>query len=317
MTVANKRSDQLKGSAILLFASIIWGSAFVFQQMGMEHLGPFSFNGLRYFIGAAALLPVILIKDALYKKKNGTAPQRDKKQQFIAGLVCGAALFIPSALQQIGLQWTAPGKSGFITAMYIVTVPLLGLFLGKKAKLNAWIAVAIAVVGMYFLCVTEKFTIESGDTITLVSVVFWAVQILAIDHYAPKVDCIRLACMEFFVCGILSLVPMLIFEKPSFSGIIGAAVPLLYVGLMSCGIAYTLQPIGQKLTPPAIASIFMSLESVFSVLAGFVILGDTLSQRESIGCVLMFAAVLAAQLDFSAIFKKSEMNIHKNKEESE
>ncbi len=300
-----KRSkSSLAGVLMLLVGSMIWGSAFVAQSSGMDHVGPYTFNGLRFLIGSAALLPVVLFRH-LYRKKRGELPDRTPEQKrtdliynIRGGIIAGLAVFIPSTLQQIGLVDTAPGKSGFITAMYIVAVPVLSLFLGKKIRLNVWISILLAVAGLYFLCVTEQFSITRSDTITLISVFFWAVQILVIDYYAPRMDCFLLSCLEFLVAGLLSLVPMFLFEEPSLEAIKGCAGSLLYVGIMSCGVAYTLQPLGQKRTAPTLAAILMSLESVFAVLTGFIILGDRLSARESVGCVLMFAAVLLAQFSF-------------------
>lgn len=289
---------------MLLVASIIWGSAFVAQSSGMDYVGPYTFNGIRFLIGAAALAPVVIIR-SIYSKKRGTDPDKTPRQKradalynLRGGIIAGLAVFIPSTLQQIGLVDTAPGKSGFITAMYIVAVPVLSLFLGKKIGLNVWVSIVMAVAGLYFLCVTEQFSITRSDTITLISVFFWAVQILVIDYFAPRMDCFLLSCLEFLFAGLLSLIPMFILEKPDMEAVRGCAGSLLYVGIMSCGVAYTLQPLGQKRTSPTLAAILMSLESVFAVITGFIVLGDRLSVRESAGCLLMFAAVLLAQFSF-------------------
>jgi len=317
-----KQLRSLTGSLMLLVGSMIWGSAFVAQSSGMDYIGPYTFNGIRFLIGALALLPVVVIRRIYHSRKSPASEQsaqltpKEKRSRLlftiIAGLVAGVAVFIPTTLQQIGLVETSPGKSGFITAMYIVTVPLLSLFLGKKIKLNVWASIAIAVAGLYFLCVTEQLSITRSDTITLISVFFWAVQILVIDYYAPKVDCFLLSCMEFFVAGLLSLVPMFILEEPDINAIMQCAPSLLYVGIMSCGVAYTLQPLGQKRTPPTLASILMSLESVFAVLTGYIVLGDALSPRELLGCVLMFSAVILAQIPFGS--KKEEKDTSESAE---
>ena len=298
-----EKKNSLRGILMLLIGSAIWGSAFVAQNKGMEYIGPFTFNGIRFLIGALVLLPVVLIMDKVEKKRSGTQKTPDELRagrisDIKAALICGAALFVPSTLQQIGLISTSPGKSGFITAMYIVAVPVLSLFLGKKAGLNVWLGVALAVAGLYLLCVTEQLTIAPSDTVTLVSVLFWGIQILVIDRYAERINCIKLAFMEFVVAGLLSLIPMFIFEKPQLDAIIDCAIPLLYVGIFSCGVAYTLQPAGQKYTTATVASLIMSLESVFSVITGYLILHDTLTARELTGCALMFAAVLLAQFSF-------------------
>lgn len=303
--------SSVSGVLMLLVGSMIWGSAFVAQSSGMDYVGPFTFNGIRFLIGAAAIGLVTLCMH-LYRRAKGLLPEKTPEQKradrlysIKGGIIAGIAVFIPSSLQQIGLVEASPGKSGFITAMYIVAVPLLSLFLGKKLGLNVWISIAVAVAGLYFLCVTEEFSITRSDTITLISVFFWAVQILVIDHYAPRMDCFFLSFMEFLVAGLLSLVPMFLLEEPNMEAISGCAGSLLYVGIMSCGVAYTLQPLGQKRTPPTLAAILMSLESVFAVLTGYIVLHDALSRRELIGCLLMFAAVLLAQFPLKKAKKEA------------
>ena len=296
----NKKS--LRGSIYLLLAAIIWGSAAVAQSMGMDHVGPFTFNGLRTLIGALVLLPVILIRDRASKRRGEVmhlTPEEKKaasRLQLKAGILTGIAMFIPSTMQQIALITTDAGKTGFITALYIVVVPLMGIFLGKRTNLFTWLSVIIAVVGMYFLCVTTQLTIASGDILLLVSTIFWGIQILVIDHFAPHVDCLKLSCAEFLVTGLLSLPPMFILEQPNIESIMGCLLPMLYAGALSCGVAYTLQTVGQKYTHPTVASIIMSLESVFAVIAGFIVLSERLTQREAVGCVLMFIAVIISQV---------------------
>ena len=299
-----ERKNSFRGIMMLLIGSMIWGSAFVAQNKGMDYIGPFTFNGLRFIVGALTLLPVVIISDIVQKKRLNVQKSSSEKKQELrytikAGIICGAVLFVPSTLQQIGLMETSPGKSGFITAMYIVSVPILGLFLGKRAGINVWLGVGLAIIGLYLLCVTEQLTITSSDTITLISVLFWGVQILTIDHYSEKINCIKLAFMEFIVSGILSFIPMFIFETPTIASIKACAIPLLYVGIFSCGIAYTLQPAGQKYTTANVASLIMSLESVFAAVTGYIVLHDALTKRELIGCAFMFAAVLLAQFSFT------------------
>lgn len=304
----NRKS--LRGSLMLLIGAAIWGSAFVAQDVAMNYVGPFTFNALRYLVGALSLVPVIIINDMIGRRRH---PDRDpaevkkiNRTSWIGGIIAGLALIIPSTLQQIGLTDTTAGKAGMITGMYIITVPLLGLFLGKKCGLNVWLAVALGVVGMYLLCVTGELTISKGDILLLISIVFWAVQILAIDHYAPRTDCFRLVCMEFIVCSVLSCIPMALTETlPDKAALMGTLIPVLYVGIFSCGVAYTLQPLGQRDTPPAAASLIMCLESVFAALTGFIILGDSFTTRELIGCVLMLGATVLAQFPFG---KKSKEN---------
>jgi len=286
---------------MLLIGAAIWGSAFVAQDVAMGYAGPYTFNAMRYFIGALSLLPVILVSDRIAARRHPDRDPADVKamhrRSWLSGIIAGLALIIPTTMQQMGIVYTTAGKAGMITGMYIIAVPLLGLFLGKKCGLNVWIAVALGVIGMYLLCVTGEFTVSGGDIILLVSIIFWAIQILVIDHYAPDVDCFRMVCIEFLVCAVLSLIPMFIFEQlPDRNALMGTLLPVLYVGIFSCGVAYTLQPLGQRDTPPAAASLIMSLESVFAALTGYIILGDGFTGRELIGCGLMLAASVLAQL---------------------
>lgn len=295
---------------MLLIGAAIWGSAFVAQDVAMNYVGPYTFNAMRYFIGALSLVPVIIISDAIARRRHpDRAPAEVKKANktsWLGGIIAGLALIIPTTLQQIGLTETTAGKAGMITGMYIITVPLLGLFLGKRCGLNVWLAVALGVAGMYLLCVTGELTIAKGDILLLISIVFWAVQILAIDHFAPKTDCFRLVCMEFLVCGALSCIPMALTEQlPDKAALMGTLLPVLYVGIFSCGIAYTLQPLGQRDTPPAAASLIMCLESVFAALTGYILLGDGFTARELAGCVLMLSATVLAQFPF---WKKDKEN---------
>lgn len=286
---------KLKNAAILALTAFIWGTAFVAQSVGMDYLGPFTFNGVRNFIGGIALLPCIL----LLQKLEGNSKEKvsgTKKDLFIGGTACGLCLFVASSLQQIGLQYTTTGKAGFITAFYIVLVPVLGIFLGKRMGFKVWAAVMLAVIGLYFLCITEKLSIGQGDILIFVCALVFAVHIIIIDYFSPKVDGVKMSCIQFFVCGMASLIPMFVVEVPTIDAIAASAGPLLYAGVLSSGVAYTLQIIGQKNVNPAIASLILSLESCFAVLAGWIVLGQKLSVRESVGCVLMFIAIILAQL---------------------
>ena len=266
------------------------------QSVGMDYLGPFTFNGVRSLIGGAALLPCIW----LFQKGKGKAtekPSRGARKELIAGgIACGLLLFAASSLQQIGIQYTTAGKAGFITAFYIVIVPVLGIFLHKKISGKVWGAVAIALAGLYFLCITEKFAVGKGDILIFLCALVFSIHILVIDYFSPKVDGVKMSCIQFFVCGIVSLPPMFFTETPKIGAIVEGWAPLLYAGVLSCGVAYTLQIIGQKNVNPAVASLILSLESCFSVLAGWMVLGEKLSMRESVGCVLMFGAIILAQL---------------------
>ena len=301
-----KLNNTWKGSLELMLAALIWGVAFVAQRVGMEYVEPFTFNGARNLIGGIVILPCIRLLKRGRGSPGKSMSRAEKKQLFIAGLVCGFFLFIASNLQQIGIKYTSVGKAGFITAMYIVLVPLLGVFIGKKVGIRLWISVALAVAGLYLLSITDSFTISRGDLYVLLCALAFAFQIMAVDYYADKVDNIWLACMEFWVCGLLSLIPMALFEHPSLSGLWAARIPLLYAGLLSCGVAYTLQITGQRLLSPALASLIMSFESVISALAGWAILHQRLSARELCGCAVMFAAILLAQLPSDlAIFRRN------------
>ena len=281
-----------KNTWMLLLAAAIWGFAFVAQSVGMNYLGPFTFNAVRSFIGGIALLPCI----AVLGKKEGVRKKAGGRMLWVGGLCCGTLLFAASSMQQIGIQYTSAGKAGFITACYIVLVPVLGIFLKKKTGLKVWLSVAIALAGLYFLCMTEKFTVGKGDLWLFLGAVLFSLHILVIDYFSPRADGIRMSCIQFFVCGALSLTPMFLLETPGIDSLVQAWAPLLYAGVLSCGVAYTLQILGQKNVSPAVASLILSLESCISVLAGFLILGETLSVRELSGCALMFVAIVLAQL---------------------
>ena len=285
-----------KNACMLLLTAFIWGTAFVAQSVGMDYLEPFTFNGVRCLIGAIALLPCIWFLNRGKEKENKVNDENAKRDLIKGGIACGILLFAASSLQQIGLVYTAAGKAGFITAFYIVLVPVFGIFLHKKIGWKVWTAVAIALAGLYFLCITETFTIGVGDIYVFLCALIFSVHILVVDHYAPKVDGVKLSCIQFLVAGIVSIPFMLILESPKMGNMMTSWFPLIYAGVFSCGIAYTLQILGQKNVNPAIASLILSLESCFSVLSGWVILGERLSARETIGCIMMFAAIILAQI---------------------
>lgn len=286
----------IKSMILLVLTALIWGMAFVAQSVGMNYIGPFTFNCIRSIMGGLVLIPCILFFDKQEKGEAKREKKEDSKTLLIGGICCGLALCIASNLQQIGIKYTTVGKAGFITALYIVLVPIFGIFLRKKVSGRVWFSVAIAVVGLYLLCITDEFRIGKGDFFVLLCALVFTIHILVIDYFSPKVNGIKLSCIQFLVAGLLSGVPMLISEKPSFSTILAAWAPLLYAGIMSCGVGYTLQIVAQKDVEPTIASLILSLESVFSVLAGWIILGQTLAGKEIMGCVLMFAAIILAQL---------------------
>lgn len=285
-----------KNAFMLVLTAFIWGTAFVAQSMGMDYLGPFTFNGVRSLIGGAALLPCIAFLKLLNGKNTAAFINGNRKDLLIGGIACGLLLFAATSLQQIGIQYTTAGKAGFITAFYIVIVPVLGIFLRKRIGWKVWIAVVIALFGLYFLCITEHFTVGKGDILIFVCALIFSLHILVIDRFSPKVDGVKMSCIQFFVCGIASMPFMFVLETPRFGAMLEGWMPLMYAGVLSCGVAYTLQIIGQKNVNPAVASLILSLESCFSVLAGWIVLGERLSRREFAGCVLMFAAIILAQL---------------------
>lgn len=293
------KQNKLIGPILLIIAAFIWGSAFVAQSEGAKHLGPFTFLCLRSFLGTAVLLPVILVTD-MSKKKKGISlntTKKDRKSLIIGGITCGIFLFGASACQQIGLdKGTEPGKAGFITALYILLVPVFSLFLGKKIRPVIWGCVALSVAALYLLCVKEDNSIVPADLFVLLCAALYAVHILVIDKVAPDIDGVKLSATQFFVAGIICIVPALLFEDSSLESIKAAAPSIAYAGIMSSGIAFTFQIIAQKRTEPTLASMLMSLESVFAVLTSLVILGQLPTLREGIGCVLMFIAIIVAQL---------------------
>lgn len=289
--------QQIKSSLILLLTATIWGVAFVAQSVGMEYIGPFTFNAIRCVLGGLVLIPVILVLKK--KKETGAENQEkeDKKTLWAGGIACGVILCIASNLQQFGIMEASVGKSGFFTALYIVMIPVIGIFIGKRPGIKLWFCVALAVVGMYLLCMKDgSFTIERADIMLLLCALAFSFHILVVDYFSPKVDGVKMSCIQFFVCGVLSAVGMLFTETPDISNIQAAWLPLLYAGLLSCGVGYTLQIVGQKGITPVIASLIMSLESVISALAGWVILGQVLSPKEILGCVLMFVAIIITQI---------------------
>ena len=289
--------QQIKSSLILLLTATIWGVAFVAQSVGMEYIGPFTFNAIRCVLGGLVLIPVILVLKK--KKETGAENQEkeDKKTLWAGGIACGVILCIASNLQQFGFMEASVGKSGFFTALYIVMIPVIGIFIGKRPGIKLWFCVALAVVGMYLLCMKDgSFTIERADIMLLLCALAFSFHILVVDYFSPRVDGVKMSCIQFFVCGVLSAVGMLFTETPDISNIQAAWLPLLYAGLLSCGVDYTLQIVGQKGINPVIASLIMSLESVISALAGWVILGQVLSPKEILGCVLMFVAIIITQI---------------------
>lgn len=288
------KKTSLRSNLLLFLTAVIWGVAFVAQSAGMEYVGPFTFNAVRSVIGGIVLIPCIFILNR--GKQNRQRSRQGRRDLIRGGICCGIFLAAASSFQQFGIQHTSVGKAGFITALYILLVPLLGLLFGKRVSRRVWIAVAIAVLGMYLLCVNEGFSIAFGDLLVMVCALLFAVHILVVDYFSPRADGVQLSCIQFFTCGLICAVGMFLFEKPSFQQILTAWMPVLYAGVMSCGVAYTFQIIGQRDTDPTVASLILSLESVVSVLAGWLLLHQALSLRELGGCALVFCAIVLAQL---------------------
>ncbi len=293
-----------KQTLYAFIAAFIWGTAFVAQSIGAQSVLPLTFNTARSFVASLMLLFIVLIINTYNKKTNKPKKKTDIKKLTIGGFLCGLFLTLATALQQTSLADTSAGKAGFITALYIVIVPIFALFLKKRAPISVWISVFIAVFGLYFLCVKEGFSIVSSDILLIACAAFFAVQILLIDHFVQSVDAVMLSLVEFVTSTVLSGIGMLIFETVDLKAVLGAILPILYLGIFSSGIAYTLQMMAQKDSNPTVISIIMSLESVFSVIAGAILLGDKMSLKEYIGCILMMVAVVLSQIPQTAFKKK-------------
>ena len=292
----NKR---LQGTLILALAALVWGISFVSQSESMNFIEPNTFNGIRTLLGCISLLPVIYVIDMQKKKKGTFVPMTatQKKDLLLGGILCGIFLCAASTIQTYGLKYTTAGKSGFITALYMIFVPIASVFLGKKIRPTVVVSILIALVGMYFLCIKKgSFQINKGDIYTLICSVIFTFHILVIDHFSAKVDGVRLSCMQFLMGGTLNTMLMFLIESPQLSLILKCTAPILYSGIMSCGVAYTFQIIGQKHAEPTVASLVMSLESVFAALAGWLLLSEAMNIREIVGCIMMFGAIVLVQL---------------------
>lgn len=280
-----------------MLAAFIWGTAFVAQSVGADYVEPFTFNAARSAVAFLFLLALCGVFRAVRKRNPGAeTASGSRKELVLGGICCGLALTVATNLQQKGLETTTSGKAGFITALYIVIVPIAGMFLGKKAPKIIWVSVVLAVAGLYCLCITEEFTITSGDFYILLCAFCFTAHILIIDHFTQRVDGVAMSCIQFLTVAVLSAVGMLLTESPTLEALRICAGPILYVGIFSSGVAYTLQILAQKDSNPTVVSLLLSLESVFATLSGAVILGDTMSGKEYFGCVLMLAAVVLAQL---------------------
>ena len=295
----DKRGELMHTLALLVCAAI-WGSAFVAQSVGAEYVGAFTFLAVRNWIAVVFLIPVIYVRDTILRKRGRPSVRPANRTQrrclLTGGAACGFFLCAASAFQQVGIRYTTTAKAGFITALYVVIVPILSVFFGKSVKSRIWMCVALAVLGLYLLCMRGELSLSFGDGVVLVCAFLFACQIMTVDYFAPQVDTVRLSQTQFLVTALLSTVCMFFFEDLSTDSLIKALPSIAYAGVMSSGVAYTLQIIGQQNLNPAIASITMSLESVFAALAGWIVLGQSMTVRELAGCVLMFAAIILAQL---------------------
>lgn len=285
----------IRQSFILLMAATVWGVAFVAQSVGMDYVEPYTFIAVRNVVALAVLVPCAVFMrrgtQKVYHQKES------KKALVIGGVCCGLCLFTASTLQQFGVKYTTVGKAGFITAMYLVLVPVFGIFLKKKTGLKVWIAVGLACMGLYLLCITKgDFRLQKGDLYMLGCAAVFAVHILVVDHFSPLVDGVQLSCVQTLTNAILGTIMMLLLEQPHFSDILAAWLPILYAGALSSGVGYTFQIIGQKGMNPTAACLILSLESVISVLAGWLLLHQVLTAREVAGCALAFAAIILVQL---------------------
>jgi len=296
------KNQKLKGNLLLLLTALVWGISFISQSKGVEEISPIAFNGIRSLLGGLVLLPVIFALDR-NKKKKGIQVLKFDKKLLMSGAICGALLCFASSLQTWGMVYTSPGKSGFITALYMVIIPIIYLFMGKKLRPIILISVLIAVSGLYLMCINSELSINKGDIITFICSFGFAAHILVIDYLSPKVDGVKLACTQFFVCGLINIIIMLFTDIPNITSVLNCWPSIAYSGIMSCGVAYTLQIVAQKYTDPTSASILMSLESVFATLTtvilvacGWNLTGGQLSIREITGCVLMFTAIILVQL---------------------
>ncbi|PXF32276.1 membrane protein [Pokkaliibacter plantistimulans] len=298
------RTSTLRADILLLITAAIWGTAFVAQRVGMEHLQPFTFNFARFLLGGLSLLPLVF----WFSRKRAKTEQESANLGFLllGGIAAGLILFAGSSLQQVGLLYTTAGKAGFITGLYLIFVPILGLFLSHKTGANTWLGAALALVGLYFLSVTEDFTLAYGDALELIGAVFWAGHVLIIGWLSRRTDPLALSVVQLFTCMLLSLATALVTEDIQLSAIKEAWFPIVYAGLFSVGVAYTLQIIGQKEAPPAHAAIILSGEAVFAVLGGWLLLDESLGMRELAGCALMLAGMLLSQFTFRWLRRRQQ-----------
>jgi drug/metabolite transporter (DMT)-like permease len=289
-------TSTVKSDALLLSTAIIWGFAFVAQRVGMDFVGPFIFNGVRFALGCTVLLPFILRNENRKKNNTRQRSRTNRKKAVVGSIIAGIVLFSGASLQQAGLVYTTAGNAGFITGLYVVIVPLMGIFLGHRTNAGTWTGAFLAAVGLYLLSVTDQFSIAFGDMLVLIGAFFWAGHVLIIGRLSPKLDSFKLAFLQYAACSLLSLIAAAFFEENTLNNLILAAIPILYGGILSVGVAYTLQVVAQKSAHPAHAAIILSLEAVFAALGGWILLHETLATRELFGCALMLLGMLTSQL---------------------
>jgi drug/metabolite transporter (DMT)-like permease len=285
-----------RANLILLLTSVIWGFAFVAQRAGMAHVGPFTFNGVRFLIGGLALLPLIAVLDRGRRGRGEAVVPLGSRSLLVGGALAGAFLFGGAALQQMGIQSTTAGKAGFITGLYVVLVPILGLFIGQRTSAGTWIGAGLAAIGLYFLTMQGDLTIQRGDLLVLMGAFIWAGHVQLLGRLSPGTDPIKLAAVQFFACAALSLAAAFAVESVVWADIAAGWAPILYTGLMSVGVGYTLQVVGQRHARPADAAIILSLEAVFAVIGGWLFLNEQLGLRGLVGCGMMLAGILVSQL---------------------
>ncbi len=290
----------------LILSATIWGTAFVAQSLGMDYLSPFSFNSIRFFIGGIVLIPVVFVFELIEKKTKKPViddeyianRSRRRKTTVIGGMCCGVWLTIAVMLQQIGILYTSVGKAGFLTTLYIILVPILQVFFKKRVRPIVWIGAILALSGMYIMCITEDFTIGLGDAIEICGGLIWAFHVLTIDHFVPKANAVAMSSIQFLTTGVLCGIGAIIFERDAISikAVLDCAGPILYTGVLSSGVAYTLQVVAQKKVEPTVACLLMSLESVASAIAAWLVLGQKMTANEIVGCAIVFIAVILVQL---------------------
>lgn len=320
MYIDDKTKSSLFGSLLLTLVTVIWGVAFVFQTTAMDHIGPYTMNGCRALLACIFLLPVAFAFDKAKGKKVsfwGTQDKQQIKTLIKGGIWCGIFVTGASTIQQIGLLYTTVGKAGFLTAAYVVFVPVFSVFLGKKIGWSSWFGVIVMLAGMFLLCVkniNDFSEFNKGDALMIICSLFFSAHIMVIDKYTPIADGIRLSCIQFFVCAVVCLTLAFIFENPQMSNILNAWLPICFVGIMSAGVGYTLQIIAQKYVPAHITPLIMSLESVVSLLVGAIFLNEKMTVREIIGCCFIFVAIIVAQTDFAKLFEYFKNKKNKEKQ---